>query len=210
MQDSPPTRRLTEVRALAAHNPLAGPSSRSQSATERSFMLDASLRQQRPVLCAVERDDLAAGVLAAGAVLAAELAVPLTVIHSPHPDVFLTGEPREAALEHGHEFINALVDGYTVDERVVEVDDPARLVTAVAAEGASMIVIGTRGRTGLRAALLGSVSRTVISTAACPVLTIPSAAARNRSNDRVHSPVSLDTRPGPDGYEHPLEPAAKA
>jgi nucleotide-binding universal stress UspA family protein len=216
MQDSSPRRRLTEVRPLAAHNPLARPSPRSHGATERSSMLDAALRQQRPVICAVDRDDLAAGVLATAAVLAAELAVPLTVIHSPDPDVFLFGEPRRTALERGSKFVDELVDGYTVDERVVELDDSARLVTAVAEGGASMIIIGTRGRTGLRAALWGSVSRAVISSAACPVLTIPSAAARtnkDRSDDRRHSPTAsgpLAIRPRPDGCEHPLEAAGKA
>jgi nucleotide-binding universal stress UspA family protein len=47
---------------------------------------------------------------------------------------------------------------YTVDERIVDLDDPARLVSAVAREGATMIVIGTRRRGGLRSALLGSSS----------------------------------------------------
>jgi hypothetical protein len=58
------------------------------------------------------------------------------VIHSADPDVFLFGEPRRAALERGNAFVDELADGWTVDERVVDVDDPARLVTAVAAEGA--------------------------------------------------------------------------
>jgi nucleotide-binding universal stress UspA family protein len=212
MQDSPPKRRLSEVRPLGAQDLLARPFPRSDD----SSMLEAALRQQRPVICAVDRDDLAAGVLATAAVLAAELAVPLTVIHSPDPDVFLFGEPRRAALEHGNAFVDELADGYTVDERVVELDDPARLVTAVAQEGATMIVIGTRRRTGLRAALLGSVSRAVIGSAVCPVLTIPSAATRAdkvRSDDRQESPRASglrDTRPRPDGCGHPLETAGKA
>jgi nucleotide-binding universal stress UspA family protein len=146
-------------------------------AADGGSTLEVALRQQRPVICAVDRDDLAPDVLATAAVLAAQLAVPLTVIHSPDPDVFLTGEPRRAALERGNTFVEQLSEGFTLDGRVVELDDPARLVIAVAREGASMIVIGTRGRTGLRAALLGSVSQTVIRSATCPVLAIPPAAS---------------------------------
>ena len=160
MQDPrrPPLSAGTARLALPTANGTA-PSRAPDDSTDRGSTLEAALRQQRPVICAVDNDDLAAGVLATAAVLAAQLAVPLTVIHSPDPDVFLVGEPRRAALERGNAFVDELADGYTVDERVVELDDPARLVTAVAQEGATMVVIGTRRRTGLRAALLGSVSQ---------------------------------------------------
>jgi nucleotide-binding universal stress UspA family protein len=167
------------------------------------------------VICAVDGDDQAGDVFATAAELAAQLAVPLMVIHSPDPDVFLFGEPRRAALERGNAFVDELAGGYTVDERVVDLDDPARLVTAVAAEGASMIVIGTRRRTGLRAALLGSVSGEVIARATCPVLTVPSPAARpheRRPRDRQRLPTASgveDTRPRPDGCAHPLESAVE-
>jgi hypothetical protein len=142
MQDSPPTRQLpSDVTPLAGQDLVARPSLRSNNSTDPRPTLEAALRQQRPVICAVDGDDLAGVVLATAAVLAAQLAVPLTVIHSPDPDVFLFGEPRRAALERGNAFVEELADGYTVDERVVDLDDPARLVVAVAEEGATMIVI---------------------------------------------------------------------
>jgi nucleotide-binding universal stress UspA family protein len=125
------------------------------------------------VICAVDRDDLAPDVIATASVVAAQLAVPLTVVHSTAPDVFLSREARRVALECGNAFLDDLSAGYTVDERIVDVDDPARLVGAVAKEGASMIVIGTRRRGGLRSALLGSVSHALIESAECPVLTVP-------------------------------------
>ena len=58
--------------------------------------------------------------------------------------------------------------GVHADECVVELDDPARLVIAVAEAGSSMIVIGTRGQSGLRAALMGSVSQTIVGNAPAP------------------------------------------
>ncbi len=131
-----------------------------------------------PVICAVDDDALAPEVVRTAAGLAERLDAPLTVVHSPHPDVFLTGEPHRAALERGHAFVDRLTEDYSVAERVVEIDEPGRLITALAREGASMIVLGTHGRTGLRAAILGSVSQDVIARAPCPVLTVPSVDSR--------------------------------
>ena len=153
--------------------------------------LEVALRQQRPVICAVDDDDLAPDVLASAAVLAAQLTVPLVVVHSPFPDVYLVGEARRAALEQGNAFLDALTDGYSVDERIVELNDPMRLVLDVANEGATMIVIGSRRRTGLRAALLGSVSQSVIGSAECPVLVVapadPGAAAPPKGAVATHA-----------------------
>ena len=46
------------------------------------------------------------------------------------------------------------------------------ILAAAAAEGASLIVVGTHGRTGLAHVLLGSVAERVVRAAPCPVLTV--------------------------------------
>jgi nucleotide-binding universal stress UspA family protein len=148
--------------------------------TDRQMPLDSGPNGGRrppdgPVICAIDDDGLAEDVMATGAALAQRLDVPLTVVHSPYPNVFLTGEARRLALERGNALVDQVTHGHRFDERVVEVDDPARLISAVAAEGASLIVLGTRGRTGLRAAILGSVSHAVIASAPCPVVTVSDA-----------------------------------
>lgn len=132
-----------------------------------------------PVICAVDDDALAPAVMATAAEVAERIGAPLVVVHCPYTDVFVTGEPRLAALDRGNAFVDRLTEGYDVDERIVEVGDPRRLVTALTREGASMVVIGTRGRTGLRAALLGSVSHGVIADAACPVITVSETAVEH-------------------------------
>ena len=142
-----------------------------------SFVTPAT-GERAPVICAVDDDGLAPGVLATGAMLAERLNVPLTVVHSAHPDVFLTGEPHRVVLERGDALVDRLTEGYHVDGRVVEVEDPARLISGIALEGASMIVVGTRRRTGLGTALLGSVSQAVIARAECPVVTVSALASR--------------------------------
>ena len=80
--------------------------------------------ESAPVICAVDDDGLAPGVLATGAMLAERLNVPLTVVHSAHPDVFLTGEPHRVVLERGNALVDRLTEGYHVDGRVVEVEEP--------------------------------------------------------------------------------------
>jgi nucleotide-binding universal stress UspA family protein len=64
--------------------------------------------------------------------------------------------------------------GVEVDERLVEGDAGEAIVAEAA--GAELIVVGSHGRTGLRAALLGSVSRHVASHAACPVVVVKASA----------------------------------
>jgi nucleotide-binding universal stress UspA family protein len=41
--------------------------------------------------------------------------------------------------------------------------------------GASLIVVGTHGRTGIEHVLMGSVAERVVQRAACPVLVVPQA-----------------------------------
>jgi nucleotide-binding universal stress UspA family protein len=67
----------------------------------------------------------------------------------------------------------------------LELGDPAERLAAVASEeGAEMLVVGSRGRGALAAALLGSVSRELVATSTCPVLVVPPDAAV----PKVHRP----------------------
>jgi nucleotide-binding universal stress UspA family protein len=135
-----------------------------------------------PVIAAVDDDGLASLVVATAAELAERLEVPLTVVHSPHPGVFVTGEPYRAALERGRAFVDRVTEGHEVDEYVVEADLPERLIAGLAREGASMIVLGTSRRTGFRAAILGSVSQAVMASAPCPVVTVSALAAHEQES----------------------------
>jgi len=58
-------------------------------------------------------------------------------------------------------------------EGVVGTGSPSSEIVALAAKlGADLIVIGTRGRSGLAHVLLGSVAERTIRTASCPVLVV--------------------------------------
>jgi nucleotide-binding universal stress UspA family protein len=63
-------------------------------------------------------------------------------------------------------------------ERRVEFGQPAeQLVRVAEEENAELVVVGSRGRSPMRAALLGSVSASAIALARCPVLVVPPEAA---------------------------------
>ena len=63
--------------------------------------------------------------------------------------------------------------GGSVAEAHLAVGDPAREIVAYAEyEGVGLIVMGSRGRVGIRRALMGSVSDAVVNHAHCPVMVV--------------------------------------
>ena len=83
-----------------------------------------------------------------------------------------SGVAREALAES---VSDALGDepGVEVEQKLVE-GDPGDVLVAES-HSAELVVVGSHGRSGLKAALLGSVSRHVVSHAACPVVVVKAA-----------------------------------
>jgi nucleotide-binding universal stress UspA family protein len=71
---------------------------------------------------------------------------------------------------------DALGEALEVDVEQKLVEGDAGDVLVAESESAELVVVGSHGRSGLKAALLGSVSRHVASHAACPVVVVKSAA----------------------------------
>jgi nucleotide-binding universal stress UspA family protein len=67
------------------------------------------------------------------------------------------------------EAIGAL--GHTVTTRLVEGAPGPNLVTE--SKGAALVIVGRRGHSGLARLVMGSVSRYVVTHAACPVVVVP-------------------------------------
>lgn len=87
---------------------------------------------------------------------------------------------EDMALESGRELVEELIETSGAPSVSLETlaGDPARAITAVAAErDAALVVTGTRGRGALRSALFGSVSRAVVRTAGRPVVLVPETAS---------------------------------
>ncbi|WP_028803819.1 universal stress protein [Streptomyces sp. 142MFCol3.1] len=80
-------------------------------------------------------------------------------------------EARDRMLQELTEVLGAEATG-SVRSRVVHGNAPDVLLRA--AEGADVLVVGSRGRGGFARALLGSVSQHVSQHAVCPVVIVPS------------------------------------
>ena len=79
-------------------------------------------------------------------------------------------EAATAALDDSVEAV--LGDDSSVEKKLIEGDAGEAIVTEAAE--ADLVVVGSHGRTGLKAALLGSVSRHVVDHAKCPVVVVKS------------------------------------
>jgi nucleotide-binding universal stress UspA family protein len=82
-------------------------------------------------------------------------------------------EAARAALDDTVEQVLGDGSGVDVERRLVEGDAGEVLVAESAS--AELLVVGSHGRSGFRAALLGSVSRHVVDHATCPVVVVKSA-----------------------------------
>ncbi len=76
-------------------------------------------------------------------------------------------------------------DGLTVATAVVVGPTATTIVREASGCGATLIVMGTHGRSGLAHLLLGSVAERVVRTAGCPVLTVRERAARGDAKETV-------------------------
>ena len=94
------------------------------------------------------------------------------------PDPVLEEELERESERRGGEVLDAEAErvraaGGTVAETHLAVGEPAREVVHLAEDlGAGVIVMGSRGRGGIRRALMGSVSDSVVRHAHCPVFVI--------------------------------------
>ena len=84
----------------------------------------------------------------------------------------MVGARRDAADTILRDAVTALgLDGVATVETLAVEGDPGRALCDLAAErGATVIVAGSRGRGGLKRAVLGSVSDHLVRNAPCPVL----------------------------------------
>ena len=94
------------------------------------------------------------------------------------PDPVLEEDLERRAEQRGRELLDAEVErvrsvGGTVAQAHLMMGDAAREIVHLAEDlGAGLVVMGSRGRGGIRRALMGSVSDSVVRHAHCPVLVV--------------------------------------
>jgi len=115
---------------------------------------------------------------------------PIEIVHVHRPVTYVLPPPLDVVMlpESGQDLVRAQE---ALDRRKAEVEPgtagvatallagegAATLVARAEEHGASLLVVGSRGATGLSHILLGSVAERVIRHATCPVLVVPRAAA---------------------------------
>jgi nucleotide-binding universal stress UspA family protein len=148
-----------------------------------------------PIVCGVDDSRGARDALVAACAISERIGAPLIAVHvAPEPASFPYGDSaarerqRHAARRRGDQLLARVMTSTGLDRDAsqrVRIGAPAEELAAVASpEEADMLVVGSRGRGFLRAALLGSVSRKLVSLAACPVLVVPPRAGASSERSR--------------------------
>jgi nucleotide-binding universal stress UspA family protein len=138
--------------------------------------------QLRKILCAVDFSDYSRAALSFAAELAAKSNTPLVVAYAWQPPAWLMGNPAFAlGIQDVINADAATLNTWTDEARRAGAQDvTGRFLEGVAWEcivdevkrdaEIDLIVMGTHGRTGLKAALIGSVAEKVVRHAPCRVL----------------------------------------
>lgn len=91
----------------------------------------------------------------------------VAIVPPPSSPVDLDGEAEQLVRDT----IGDVPDG--LDVRIIAREGHAAGVLIAEAEGADLLVVGTRGRGGFAGLVLGSTSHAVLGRATCPVLVVP-------------------------------------
>jgi nucleotide-binding universal stress UspA family protein len=146
----------------------------------------------RRIICSVDGSEAALDVVSVARSLTEALECHLMLFHAVSPPApasggiplyaypYLDERDRDAFKEAGEQLLERLVHDSHLPgavERRVELGVASTLLPAVAEEvAADLLVVGSRGRGPLAAAILGSVSSAAISYGPCPVVVVPAGA----------------------------------
>jgi nucleotide-binding universal stress UspA family protein len=153
------------------------------------------MRYVGPVLCCLDDSDGARRALAVARLLATGLELELVLVHveppteAPGVSAAPAGQQRlrEAETRDGESLLAWLAREASLDPgvraRTAIGGEAERIVAICEEEGASFVVLGSRGRGGLASALLGSVSSEVAAKAPCPCVIVPPTADHAASTE---------------------------
>lgn len=139
---------------------------------------------QGPVVVGIDGSDSSLVALRAAASAARLRGVALDVVVAWHPGVagslpiFGVGTPVATQLDELRRGLGETLDAEGLMEGDPEVrqhvvNDHAAHAILKAADGAALVVVGSRGHGGVAGRLLGSVSQQVVAHAPCPVMVVP-------------------------------------
>jgi nucleotide-binding universal stress UspA family protein len=142
------------------------------------------------IICGVDGSETSRSAARVAARLAATLNTRFVLAHVtkdrptfPYGDARLRELLRRRAIEEGKRLLESVATELrgAAPELRVTFGAPVQALHALCREeSAELLVVGSRGRSGLAAAVLGSVSGRLASTAGCPVMVVSAPAAGNR------------------------------
>jgi nucleotide-binding universal stress UspA family protein len=146
------------------------------------------------IICGVDSSQASHSAARVAARLARTLNVRIVLAHItedrptfPYRDARLRELQRRRAIEEGQRLLESVAAGLpgAAPELRVKFGAPVEALRALCTEeSAELLVVGSRGRSPLAAAVLGSVSARLASTAECPVVVVSTPAAADRFHER--------------------------
>lgn len=133
------------------------------------------------IVCGIDGSPGAREGARTAAKLSQGLGLPLQLVHvvrvrAPgHLNAYTAHASEREQLREGARCLREIACEFGLRaEHRLEVGNPAERLGQIAEdERAAMLVVGSRGRGALRAAVLGSVSRELAARASCPVIVVP-------------------------------------
>jgi nucleotide-binding universal stress UspA family protein len=160
------------------------------------------------IVCGVDGSPSSRSAARVAARLARMLNIRFVLAHAtedrptfPYRDARLREIQRRRAIDAGQrllEDVAADLPGVAPETRVMLGTPAEALSELCSAESAELLVVGSRGRGALAAAVLGSVSARLATVAECPVVVVPTAAAEQHLESGA--PAGLSTV---DGFPEP-------
>jgi len=131
-----------------------------------------------PILFATDFSTASDAALPHAEALAKAAGSKLVIVHVQEPPLAYGGgelyyglpEPDSAAIAAMLERVKPADPGVPFEQRLAMGNPADEIVELARAEQASLIVLGTHGRTGVSRLLMGSVAELVVRRASCPVL----------------------------------------
>jgi nucleotide-binding universal stress UspA family protein len=158
-------------------------------------------QMQHSIVCGVDDSQISRSAVRVAARLADTLDLRFVLAHAaedrptfPYRDRRLGELQRRRAIEDGQRLLEDVateLPGVLTETRVVLAAPVESLNALCREESAELLVVGSRGRGPLKAAVLGSVSARLASTAECPVLVVPAPEAAERCLARKVSGGSI-------------------
>lgn len=143
-----------------------------------------------PLICGVDGSDGSNAAAAAAARLAHGLRLPLVLAQVTDDNI--AGRGSEDLSEQLRNSLREAFEGIAVEGRTLRGDPAQALCELAADEDATLVVVGSRGRGMMKAALLGSVSWKVVRGADRPVMVVPHPATAAQSRDSATVVCGVD------------------